>query len=48
MRDNEIGSLPVLDNGNLVGIVTLMDFAKLMGFFFEEMEEDVAVIECQY
>ncbi|MCB0737724.1 MAG: CBS domain-containing protein [Bacteroidetes bacterium] len=39
MRNNEIGSLPVLDNGNLVGIVTLTDFAKLMGFFFEEMEQ---------
>ncbi len=37
MKDNEIGSLPVVVDQKLVGIITTMDYIKLIGFFFEEM-----------
>ena len=36
MRKNKVGSLPVLKDGKLVGIVTEFDFLKIAGQLLEE------------
>jgi CBS domain-containing protein len=36
MRDNDIGCLPVLANGKLVGVVTAYDFLTVSSKLFEE------------
>lgn len=38
MRANRIGCLPVVSNGNLVGIVTEMDFLRISGRLLDRMD----------
>ena len=38
MRENQIGSLPVVKNGELIGIITEMDFLKISGRLIERLE----------
>lgn len=38
MRKNQIGCLPVVQNGELIGIITEMDFLKISGRLIERLE----------
>ena len=38
MRDNKIGCLPVVKNGELIGIITEMDFLRISGRLIERLE----------
>lgn len=38
MRENQIGSLPVVKNGELIGIITEGDFLKISGRLIERLE----------
>ncbi|HEY3386205.1 MAG TPA: CBS domain-containing protein, partial [Saprospiraceae bacterium] len=38
MRKNMIGCLPVVKNGELIGIITEMDFLKIAGRLIERLE----------
>jgi predicted transcriptional regulator len=38
MRKNMIGCLPVVQNGELIGIITEMDFLKISGRLIERLE----------
>ena len=38
MRENQIGSLPVVKNGELIGIITEVDFLKISGRLIERLE----------
>ncbi len=38
MRENKIGSLPVVKNGELIGIITEVDFLKISGRLIERLE----------
>ncbi|NGP76553.1 CBS domain-containing protein [Balneolaceae bacterium YR4-1] len=40
MDRNELGCLPVVTDSKLVGIITLNDYVKLMGYFFREISEN--------
>lgn len=39
MRDNRIGCLPVVKNGELIGIITEMDFLRISGRLIERQEK---------
>jgi len=38
MRDNQIGCLPVINNGELAGVITEMDFLRISGRLIERLE----------
>ena len=38
MRTNNIGCLPVVKNGELIGIITEMDFLRIAGRLIERLE----------
>lgn len=38
MRNNKIGCLPVVQNGELIGIITEMDFLRISGRLIERLE----------
>jgi CBS domain-containing protein len=38
MRQNKIGCLPVTQNGELIGIITEMDFLRISGRLIERLE----------
>jgi CBS domain-containing protein len=38
MRDKKIGCLPVVKNGELVGIITEMDFLRITGSLMDRLE----------
>jgi CBS domain-containing protein/gamma-glutamylcysteine synthetase len=38
MRDEEIGCLPVINNGELAGVITEMDFLRISGRLIERLE----------
>lgn len=38
MRDNKIGCLPVVNDGELIGIITEMDFLRISGRLIERLE----------
>ena len=38
MRENKIGSLPVVKNGELIGIITEVDFLRISGRLIERLE----------
>jgi CBS domain-containing protein len=38
MRKNTIGCLPVVQNGELIGIITEMDFLRISGRLIERLE----------
>ena len=38
MRQKQIGCLPVVQNGELIGIITEMDFLKISGRLIERLE----------
>jgi len=40
MRDNKIGCLPVVKDGELIGIITEMDFLKITGRLLERREQE--------
>lgn len=40
MRDNKIGCLPVVQNGELAGIITEMDFVRIAGRLIERLERE--------
>ncbi|KAA3631445.1 MAG: CBS domain-containing protein, partial [Bacteroidetes bacterium] len=39
MRDNRIGCLPVVKNGELIGIITEMDFLRISGRLIERQQQ---------
>jgi len=39
MRDNQIGCLPVINNGELAGVITEMDFLRISGRLIQRLEE---------
>ncbi len=39
MRDNKVGCLPVVKEGELIGIITEMDFLRISGRLMERMEK---------
>lgn len=39
MRDNQIGCLPVINNGELAGVITEMDFLRISGRLIQKLEE---------
>ena len=39
MRDNKVGCLPVINNGELAGIITEMDFLRISGRLIERLAE---------
>ncbi len=40
MKRNEVGSLPVVVDKKLVGIITINDYIKLIGYFFEQLDSE--------
>jgi len=40
MRDNKIGCLPVVQNDELIGIITEMDFLRISGRLIERLEKE--------
>ncbi|MCB9299579.1 MAG: CBS domain-containing protein [Lewinellaceae bacterium] len=40
MRDNKIGCLPVIQNEELIGIITEMDFLRISGSLIERLENE--------
>lgn len=39
MRDNQVGCLPVINNGELAGVITEMDFLRISGRLIQRLEE---------
>ena len=39
MRDNQIGCLPVVKDGELIGVITEMDFLRITGRLMERLEQ---------
>ena len=44
MKENDIGCLPVINNGELAGVITEVDFLRISGRLIQRLEEKNAQV----